>query len=271
MKYQYPPVFKDFLIHFVQSLNSSNRAAFAFYCQGLIPGSMLDGNMATDAELFALIKFLLSSNELSFTNMSLLKEFLSSIGRHDLLQELRKVKLRISVGLILEDYLKFRSVDGFPQNTALKPAENHADIVNLLLSTGAENRDQITQVLRQFKSLCSNRNFLKKFTNVALLDSQLSWPMVTSSLVIIGELYAFFTLHSRSFEEGSYVYWFSKTKASELLSDWIFENGGLKVYREFIEEKQVATISGLVPSSLRESLKENVYLLGIRMSVPSRN
>ncbi|XP_022786897.1 uncharacterized protein LOC111327064 isoform X2 [Stylophora pistillata] len=221
MKYQYPPVFKDFIIHLVQSLNSSSRAAFKFYCKGLIPDSMLDGNMATDVEFFALIESLQRSNHLSFTNMSLLKEILSSIGRRDLLQDLKKVKLRISIGFILEDYLKFKYVDG------MKPAKNHTDIVDLLLTTEVENCDLITQVLLQFNSLCSDRNFLKKFTDVARLDSQLSWPMVTSSLVIIGELYASFTLHSKSFEEGSYVYWFSNTKASELLSDWIFVNGGL--------------------------------------------
>ena len=74
---------------------------------------MLDGDMTTDAEFFALINSLLNSNELSLTNMKVLKDFLLSIGREDLLQELKKVKLQISIGIILEDYLKFKSVDGF--------------------------------------------------------------------------------------------------------------------------------------------------------------
>ena len=227
MKYQYPPVFKDFLIRLVKSLTSENRAAFQFWCKGLLPGSMLDGDMTTDAEFFALIDSLLNSNELSLTNMKVLKDFLSSIGREDLLQELKKVKLQISIGIILEDYLKFKSVDGFRQGTPMKPSENHSNIVKLLLTSKEENRRLIAQILGQLKPLCSDQNFVKKFTNIALLGSKLSWPMISSSLVIIGELYALLTPQSRSFESGFYVYLFSMTKASKLLSDWMFENGGL--------------------------------------------
>ena len=221
MKYQYPPVFKDFLIRLVKSLTSENRAAFQFWCKGLLPGSMLDGDMTTDAEFFALINSLLNSNELSLTNMKVLKDILSSIGRMDLLQELKKVKLRISIGIILEDYLKFKSVDDFRQGTPMK------HIVKLLLTTKEENRHLIAQILGQLKALCSDQNFLKKFTSIALLGSKLSWPMITSSLVIIGEFYASLTPEPRSFAGGYYVYLFSNTKASDLLSDWMFENGGL--------------------------------------------
>ena len=71
--------------------------------------------MATDADVFNLIELLLCANELSFINMSLLKAILTSIGRLDLLQELQKAELRISTGIILEDYLKFKSVDGVHQ------------------------------------------------------------------------------------------------------------------------------------------------------------
>ena len=227
MKYQYPPVFKDFLIRLVKYLDSENRAAFQFWCKGLLPGSMLDGDMTTDAEFFALIDSLLNSNELSLTNMKVLKDILSSIGRMDLLQELKKVKLRISIGIILEDYLKFKSVDGFRQGTPMKSPENHSNIVKLLLTTKEENLDLITEVLGQLKPLCSDQNFLKKFKNIALIGSKLSWPMITSSLVIIGELYALLTPQSRIFEGGSCVYLFSMTKTSDLLSDWMFENGGL--------------------------------------------
>nr|XP_058946975.1 uncharacterized protein LOC131774898 [Pocillopora verrucosa] len=271
MKYQYPPVFKDFLIRLAKSLDSENRAAFQFWCKGLLPGSMLDGDITTDAEFFALIDSLLNSNELSLTNMKVLKDILSSIGRMDLLQELKKVKLRISIGIILEDYLKFKSVDGFRQGTPMKSPENHRNIVKLLLTTKKENRDLITEVLGQLKPLCSDQNCLKKFKNIALIGSKLSWPMITSSLVIIGELYALLTPQSRIFEGGSCVYLFSKTKTSDLLSDWMFENGGLKMYNEFISKKQRATISESVPSSHGESLKDKIELLGSRVGLPLRN
>ena len=221
MKYKYPPVFKSFLILLVKSLDSKNRALFQFWCIGLLPGSMLDRDMSDDTEFYSLIESLLSSNQLSFTNTRLLKDILSRMGRKDLLQELKKVKLRISIGIILEDYLKFTSVDDFRHGNPMKP------IVKLLLTTKEENRHLIAQILGQLKALCSDQNFLKKFTSIALLGSKLSWPMITSSLVIIGELSASLTPQPRSFEGGYYVYLFSNTKASDLLSDWMFENGGL--------------------------------------------
>lgn len=267
-KYKYPTVFKDFLIRLVKSFDSGNRAAFQLSCKGLLPDSMLDGDMTIDAEFFALINSLLNSNELSFTNMKMLKDSLSSMGRMDLLQELKKVKLRISIGIILEDYLKFKSVDDFSRGTLMEPPENHTNIVKLLLTTKEENHHLITQILGQLKSLCSDQNFLKRFTNIALLDSKLSWPMITSSLVIIGELYASLTPRSRIFER---VYQFSMTKTSKLLSDWMFENGGLKKYKEFISEKEAAKTNEAVPPSLEESLKEKIEQLVTRAGVPQRN
>ena len=90
MRYQYPQVFKSFIVQLVKSLSNDDRAAFSFLCLGNIPGAMLDGDMATDAELFKLIKSLLNAQELSSTNMSLLKDILKDIERIDLLEELEK-------------------------------------------------------------------------------------------------------------------------------------------------------------------------------------
>ena len=133
MKYQYPQVFKSFIVQLVKSLSNDDRAAFSFLCLGNIPGAMLDGDMATDAELFKLIKSLLNAQELSSTNMSLLKDILKDIGRIDLLQELEKVELKISIGVVLENYVRFKSVDGFRRDTETKPPDTtcpHSRITN---------------------------------------------------------------------------------------------------------------------------------------------
>jgi len=60
----------------------------------------------------------------------------------------------------------------------------------------------------------------------AILDSQLSWSTIISSLVIMGELYASFSSGDLA-ENGYYMSMFSETRASECLTVWRIKNGGL--------------------------------------------
>ena len=225
MKYEYPNVFKRFLVHLVKSLNTDDRAAFELWCFGLIPGSKLDGNMATDADVFNLIKLLLCANELSFTNMSQLEAFLTTIGRFDLLQELQKAELRISTGIILEGYLKFKSVDGVHQGNDIKLSrDSHANIAEFLLTMKEENQELIELVLGQLGQFSGNN--ILEILNSVLRSSQLSWSVVTASLVIIGELYASFSASSVA-TDGYYMSLFSEAKISEVLAAWMVKHGGL--------------------------------------------
>ena len=80
LKYQHPPVFKQFVVNFVRFLTIEDRAAFKHWCIDLVSGSKLDVDVANDGDIFKLIEFLLCARELSFTDMSLLNEFLSSVG-----------------------------------------------------------------------------------------------------------------------------------------------------------------------------------------------
>ena len=50
-------------------------------------------NIDDDGDIFNLIEFLENDNQLSFTDMSLLKEFLLAVERIDLLEEFKKVEL----------------------------------------------------------------------------------------------------------------------------------------------------------------------------------
>ena len=228
MKYEYPNVFKRFLVHLVKSLNTDDRAAFKLWCFGLVPGSklQLDRNMASDADVFNLIELLLCANELSFTNMSQLEAFLTTIGRLDLLQELQKAELRISTGIILEGYLKFKSVDGVHQGNDIKLSrDSHANIAEFLLTMKEENQELIELVLGQLGQFSGNN--ILEILNSVLRSSQLSWSVVTASLVIIGELlYASFSASSVA-TDGYYMSLFSEAKISEVLAAWMVKHGGL--------------------------------------------
>ena len=229
-KYEYPPVFKSFLVHLVKSLNTDDRAAFKLWCLGVVPGSKRDRNMATDADVFNLIELLLCANELSFTNMSLLKAFLTTIGRLDLLQELQKAELRISIGIILEDYLKFKSVDGIHRGNDIKlPRDCHANIAEFLLTMKEENQELTKLDLGQLRQI-SDDIILEILNGSVLCSSQLSWSVVTASLVIIGELYATFSASSGGVDvatDGYYMSSFSETEISEVLAAWLIKHGGL--------------------------------------------
>ena len=221
LKYQHPPVFKKFVVNFVRFLTIEDRAAFKHWCIDLVPGSKLDVDVANDGDFFKLIEFLLSAKELSFTDMSLLNEFLSSVGRHDILQKLKRVELRISVCCILENYVNFLRQD----ISDIKFAGNYSNIVEFLLTVRERNQELISPLLEQFMQVNDDGKALESLDDV-ILDSQLSWSVVISSLVITGELYASLSPDDLA-ENGYFVCLFSKTRASEFLTGWIFENGGL--------------------------------------------
>ena len=219
-KFQYPSVFKKFVVSFVKSLTIDDRAAFKHWCIDLVPGSKLDVDVASDRDIFKLIEFLLSAKELSFNDLSLLKEFLSSVGRLDVLQALERVDLVISIGSIVEDYVK-----GLHQGTCKQSANSYAEIVEFLLKIKEENQELISSLLEQLSQVKDEIKALGILDGV-ILSSQLSWSVVISSLVITGELYASFTPDDGR-ESGYYVCLFSETRASEFLTKWIHENGGL--------------------------------------------
>ncbi|CAH3138283.1 unnamed protein product, partial [Pocillopora meandrina] len=79
-------------------------------------------------------------------------------------------------------------------------ADDNINIAEYLLSSRENNYDKFNEEIENLK--------------------QLSWPMVTSHLMIIGELNVSDTTNT-SCEDGYY------TKTCNLISDWMFENGGL--------------------------------------------
>lgn len=155
--------------------------------------------------------------------MSLLKEFLSSVGRHDVLQEFERVELCISLGCILKDY-----INGLRQGTTcadMKCADSYTNIVEFLLTIREGNQELISPLLEQFMQV-NNAGEALQILDGVILDSQLSWPMVISSLVITGELYSSFSPDGLA-EHGFFLCPFSETRASEFLTGWILNNGGL--------------------------------------------
>ena len=210
-------VFKEFVIQFVKSLTLDER----FWCQGIIPESKLDANLSKDGEMLRLIVFLCNDAKLSFNDLSLLREFLSSVSRCDMLEALERVELCIAVGSIVEDYIK--SVNGFRQ---LKLASRYKNIVEVLTTTREGNQELISSIIEVLsREITDNMKILENLDS-AILDSQLSWSMVISSLLIMGELFVSFSPGNLT-ENGYYVKMFSETRASEWLTVWILKNGGL--------------------------------------------
>jgi len=214
-------VFKRFVIQFVQSLSLDEREAFRHWCIGIIPDSKLDVDLTLNGEVFKLIEFLCNICTLSFTDFSLLKDFLSTVGRCDLLEALERVELRISVGSIVEDYIK--SVNGYRRGGHKKLASGYMDIVEFLAATRQGNLELLSPNREMLREVNVNNKILQ---NLDILNSQLSWSKVVSSLVIMGDLYAAFSSIG-STESGYYVSLFSETRASECLTVWMLENGGL--------------------------------------------
>ena len=216
-------VFKGFVIQCVRSLSLDEREAFRHWCLGVIPESKLDGNLNNDGEMFKLIEFLCNDFKLSFNDLSLLAKFLSSVGRCDLLEALERVELIISVGSIVEDYIK--SVNGCRQGGHMTLASRYTNIVEFLAVTRERNQELISSMMEVLRQVNDLNKTLEVLDNV-ILDSKLSWSTVISSLVIVGELYASFSPVDVT-GQGYYVCLLSETKASKFLTVWMLENGGL--------------------------------------------
>ena len=152
-------------------------------------------------ECFTLIKNLQYAEELSFINLSIIKYSLTSINHFELLQEC--LKLRITVAIIIECFLKSKYVGSFRQGTCAMFADDNINIAEYLLSTRENNHDKVNQEIENLKQDSDIHNFINRFK----LDkgSQLSWPVVTSHLIIIGELNVSDTTNT-SWEVGYYVY-----------------------------------------------------------------
>ena len=171
--------------------------------------------------MFRLIEFLCNDYKLSFTDLSLLRKFLSSVSRCDMLEALERVELCIAVGSIVEDYIK--SVNGFRQ---LKLASRYKNIVEFLATTREGNQELISSIIEVLSREVNDKMKILENLDSAILDSQLSWSTVISSLLIMGELYVSFSRGNLT-ENGYYVNMFSETRASEWLTVWILKNGGL--------------------------------------------
>ena len=82
-------------------------------------------------------------------------------------------------------------------------ADDNINIAEHLLSTRENNHDKFNEEIENLKQDSDIHNFINRFK----LDkgSQLSWPVVTSHLMIISELNVSDTTNT-SCEDGYYVY-----------------------------------------------------------------
>jgi len=100
------------------------------------------------------------------------------------------------------------------------------NIVEFLFTTREGNQELISSILEVSRQVNDNSKMLEALDG-AILDSQLSWSTVISSLVIMGELYSSFSPGDLAENAGYYVSMFSETWASEYLTVWMIKNGGL--------------------------------------------
>lgn len=226
---QHPPVLKEFVVGCVRNLSIDDRAALRYLCSGYVVGSKLDVNLSSDHDIFKLFEFLVQDNKLSFADyVSVLKWILSVIVRKDLLKSLKQVKLRIYIGDIVEGYVKMNGCAR--ENGGLSEGPCCYDgSVELLAAVKTRNKGLIEEFLNQLSMVVVDGNFLRICNGI--IRSHLSWYGLVFYLIIIGELYKSFGRYSGTSvdvaSDGYYVYAFSGTKTSQLLSEWILENGGL--------------------------------------------
>ena len=211
--YHHSLVFKEYIFLFVNSLSEGDRSRFRFWCIDLIPRGKLDIDVSNDGDILKLIEFLQDDHQLSLTNVSLLRRFLLSIKRYDLLQKLKQVKFRIAVGSILENYSRVTS-----------DVSDFVEIEGFLVGTRENNQRPISQVLEQFKQVEDDSEVLALLDNVFQDCQQSAWSTVSILLVIMGEL------HSSDSEKEVNL---AVKICNELFVEWMLKLGGLVSIRKF--------------------------------------
>lgn len=217
LAYQSLSVFKTFIMNFVRSLDKDDRAAFKYWCINIIPQAKLEINVNDDEDIFKLIVFLQNDKKLSITNMSLLKEFLTSIDCANLLEELKCAELSIAIATILEELIL--SSDSLQHGSDVV-CNFFADIVDFLVITKGQNQELISEAFEQLKQAGDDSVILSVLGSVimeCLQGPQNTWSTVTALLVIMGDLYSSITSYS---EEHDY-------SAVKLLAVWMLKHSGL--------------------------------------------
>lgn len=253
LKYQLPYVLKKFVVGFVKDLTVDDRAAFRFMCLGDVPGSSLNENVEEDRNLYKLFESLVQIGKVSAMNVSYLKQRLLTIGRKDWLQRLEQVELRMFMDNIVEGYVR---QDG----GSLEGACCCDTAVDLIVEIKTRNMCLIEDIVNQLSTVDAADDgkdddivvgvFLRICNKI--ICSHRSWFGLVACLAIV-ELYV---LHSRRLVTPDdvalgwqHVCAFSETKTSQLLAEWILENGGRKTFEKSIRELDSGSD---IPEALRE-------------------
>jgi len=199
-------------------------------------------DVANDGDVLKLIELLQDANVLSFTDMSFLEQFLSSIRRHDLMEQLKLAELRIAVDVVLEAFSRATSLSEDVCDLSL-----HGDIITFLVATRERSHELISQVVGELKQADSDLEIVGILGEV--LEECQQWSTVTALLAIVGEL---FPTISDS-EKQVYV---------TVFAGLIHKLGGLRAFEVFIRKKRKVTSNGCALSAVEESVKENIKLIG---------
>ncbi|PFX16423.1 uncharacterized protein LOC111342232 [Stylophora pistillata] len=264
LKYQLPFVLKKFVIEWVRDLSIDDRAAFRFMCRYDVPESRLSENIERDGNIFKLVEFLIQDGRLSVKDVSYLKRFLPTIGREDWLQRLEKVELRMFIGNIVEDYVKLKAFAR--QDGGASDAACCCDIVvALLVETKTRNKCLIEEILGHLSAVDGADDGIDSdivdgvFLRICnkIMSSHRSWFGLVACLVIIVGLYGSYSRYLGTpvdvALDGYYVCAFSGTKTSQLLAEWILENGGRETFQKFVRLQRRELDSG---SDISEVLSE---------------
>lgn len=271
--------FKSFIFRFIVSLRKWDRDAFRFWCIGVIPRGKLDIDVRDDCSVLRLIERLRDECLLWYTDMSFLKGFLRSVERRELLKELEGVELRLAIDSVLENYGIVRarvmmrpSVScGFCCDGAVSNGDSGASrqcccnvsnvsgqevcanvditrVVRFLAVTQEANHEKISQVMERLNQVDLDRmESAEVFENV--INEYPEWSTLTVLMVVLGELYPSISVEF-------------KDCCLKLLAEWMLEHGGLNAFEDFIRGKHKVTNRACTLSSLGESLKEQIRLIG---------
>lgn len=179
---EHSPLFKSYIFSFLSSLGNGERHRFRHWCKGVIPRAKLEVDVANDGDVLKLIELLQDANVLSFTDMSFLEQFLSSIRRHDLMEQLKLAELRIAVDVVLEAFSRATSLSEDVCDLSL-----HGDIITFLVATRERSHELISQVVGELKQADSALEIVGILGEV--LEECQQWSTVTALLAIVGELF----------------------------------------------------------------------------------
>lgn len=221
-------IYKAFLLQIVHKLENHQKEELRFYCTEFISTG--------DTEVLNILRSLQNAGEISWEDVSYLKEALRAVQRLDLVKTLTAFEVKRDLTILLDFYAKRRQGSELFCRPAFEKVEKMAGYLAIVMTEMARDRFDVSNadslLVEPRKGI---RKVLVDFEEEIKRELSDPWSKLTSLVVITGEIVAV-ALANEEFCREPEVLKLCSTAADELYSRMI-KLGSWEDFCNHVEER----------------------------------